>query len=139
MARGHRVPSASAVCKARAGFTLVEVMVAVMLLGGVMIALTGTAGYAARVLHRSKSLSVASMIGREKAEDIMALPYDSTDVGTTTKTVQLGHWSMVLTTVVTQRETENLNDLKDVVVSVTNMEGKELQRFQVAVQREWAQ
>ncbi len=137
MAKGHRVTSASAVCKARAGFTLVEVMVAVMLLGGVMIALAGTAGYAARMLHRSKSLSLASMVGREKAEDIMALPYDSTDVGTTTKTVQLGYWNMILTTVVTQRETESLSDLKDVVVSVANMEGKELQRFQVAIQREW--
>ena len=137
MRKRHTLTNASARYKGQAGFSLVEVLVAVVLLSIVMVGLVGYAGYAAGMMRASKERSVASIIGREKLDEVIAMPYDSAVVGASTELVQAGRYSAYVTTAVTERESQD--DLKDVIVSVANEQGRELQRFQVSIQRRWGQ
>lgn len=54
----------------RKGFTLLEVLVAVAILSTVIVTLVGSVNYHLSVLERGRGHTVASMIAREKIEEI---------------------------------------------------------------------
>jgi prepilin-type N-terminal cleavage/methylation domain-containing protein len=118
-----------------AGFTLIEVLVAVTLLGTVLIGLAATANMGAREIQRSKQLSIATIVGREVVDRVIALPFDSTPVGTNMLEVTSGKSTYYVATTVAQRA--GFDDLRDVTVSVVTPGGRELRRYNVSIQPEW--
>ena len=117
------------------GFTLVEVVVSVMLLSTVLLGLAGTASMGGRELRRSREASLATIVGRERIEEIMSAPFNDAATGSSTETVDIGKSHFVVTVAVAERE--GTDGLKDVVVSVSNPSGRELQRFVVSIQKKW--
>ncbi len=118
----------------RAGFTLVEVMVATALLGTVLIGMAGTATMGARELRRSKEISVATIKAREAIDEIMARGYDKAVPGSTVQDADAGRFDFKVVTLIQQRA--DADELRDVTVSVVDHQGREVQRFTVAIQSE---
>ncbi len=110
-----------------AGFTLIEIMVATVLLGSVLIGLMSAATLGAREIRNSKLNSVAIIKAREAIDDIAAKGFDNVPTGLVTKDADAGRFALQVATLVTLRP--GLGDIKDVRVSVIDAKGKELQRF----------
>jgi prepilin-type N-terminal cleavage/methylation domain-containing protein len=68
------VPETSASAAPRAGFTLVEVLVAVVVLTVGLLALAGAAGHYARTLGRAAALATAAHAARAQLEARRAQP-----------------------------------------------------------------
>lgn len=67
----------------QSGFTLVEVMVAVLLLGIVLVPFMGALTNGIMMLYRGRDRSVASYLLQQRAEEIKAAGYDNLPVGET--------------------------------------------------------
>jgi prepilin-type N-terminal cleavage/methylation domain-containing protein len=61
-----------------AGFTLVEVLVAVVVLGIGIIAMAGTSGMVARMIGRGKMATRAGQAATRKVEELRLLAYSTT-------------------------------------------------------------
>jgi prepilin-type N-terminal cleavage/methylation domain-containing protein len=63
---------------ARSGFTIVEVLVAVMVLGVGVVALAGSAAVATRMIGRGKSDTRAAQLATQQAEVLRLTAYSTT-------------------------------------------------------------
>ncbi len=117
--------------RGRAGFTIIEVVVAIVLLSISVMSLSSFTFYTARQVHRSKMLSLATIVAREAVDEARALDFADLNVGSSVDSVSIGKAVFFATTVVSSVET----NLKFVIVSVTEPSGKELQRFETHIHK----
>ena len=116
----------------RRGFTLIEVMVAVILLGMMATGLAGFTGYVGKSRILGKQRSFALVIGQEAIEDARSRSFATTTDGTVTTSKSMDHFPMTVTTTIAA----NGLNMKVVQVSVKNAGNNELQRFSTTVFRE---
>lgn len=64
------------------GFSLVEIMVAIMILGVAFIGLMGAFPYALSIISEAKNIAQASYLAQEKIEELYHNNYDSIATGT---------------------------------------------------------
>jgi general secretion pathway protein I len=58
----------------RGGFTLLEVMIALALVGGLLVTLLYTLNYHLGIAERHETVTVATMLGKKKILDVRAKP-----------------------------------------------------------------
>jgi general secretion pathway protein I len=63
--------------KGRKGFTLLEVMIAVAIAGGLLVTLLYTLNYHLDIAQRHEAVTVATMLGREKLAGVRDKPGNS--------------------------------------------------------------
>ncbi len=56
------------------GFSLLEVLIAIAIVGGLLVAIINLVNYHLSVIDRYQTLSVASMLGMEKLHELKAAP-----------------------------------------------------------------
>ncbi len=56
------------------GFSLLEVLIAIAIVGGLLVAIIDMVNYHLSVINRYQTLSVASMLGMEKLHELKAAP-----------------------------------------------------------------
>jgi prepilin-type N-terminal cleavage/methylation domain-containing protein len=78
----------------RAGFTIVELLIAVVLLTVVAISLVGTSQYVSRTLARSTAELRAGQALQVEMERLMSLPYDSLATGSGTHPLGSSSWTV---------------------------------------------
>ncbi len=125
-------------CRGRAGFTIVEVVVAIVLLSITVMSLSSFTFYTARQVHRSKMTSLATILAREVVDEARAAKFDDLKVGSSVDSVSIGVVSLYATTVVgyaTDDLGAPMDNLKFVKVSVAELSGGELQRFETYIHR----
>ena len=115
----------------RRGFTLVEIMVAVILLGIMATGLAGFTGYVGKSRVLGKQRSFALVVAQEAIEDARSRPFASTVVGTTTTTKSVGRFPLTVTTIIV----DNGPNMRVVQVKVMNAGMNELERFTTTVFR----
>lgn len=113
----------------RRGFTLIEIMIAVLLLGMMATALATFTGYVgtSRVLGKQRSLAL--VVAQEAIEDARSRSFATTVNGTTTTSTTVSRFPMTITTTITPSGP----NMKVVQVSVRNSGNKELQKFTTTV------
>ena len=116
----------------RRGFTLVEVLVAVMLLGMMATGLASFTGYVGKTRLIGKQRSLALVVAQEAIEDARSNSFANTVPGTTTTSTTIGRFPMTVTTTIAT----NGPAMKVVQVSVKNTRNTELQRFTTTVFKE---
>jgi prepilin-type N-terminal cleavage/methylation domain-containing protein len=116
----------------RRGFTLVEVLVAVMLLGMMATGLASFTGYVGKTRLIGKQRSLALVVAQEAIEDARSHSFANTVPGTTTTSTTIGRFPMTVTTTIAI----NGPAMKVVQVSVKNTRNTELQRFTTTVFKE---
>lgn len=121
-----RQPQAStALCRNRGGFTLVELVVAITLLSVSLIGLSSFSLFSARSLHSSKAKSLATVLAREKIDELRTVPFDSLWVGTASDTVAVGSWNFTVLTVIGLQTSK----LKTIDVTIVDSNNREVQQF----------
>jgi prepilin-type N-terminal cleavage/methylation domain-containing protein len=115
----------------RRGFTLVEILVAIILLGLMATSLATFTGYVGktRVLGRQRSLAL--VVAQEAIEDARSRSFATTTDGTTTQTKTVARFPMTVTTTIAA----NGPNMKVVSVSVKNAGNNVLQKFTTTVFR----
>lgn len=116
----------------RRGFSLVEILVAIVLLGMMATGLATFTGYVgkSRVLGRQRSLAL--VVAQEAIEDARSRSFATTTDGTTTQTRTVARFPMSVTTTIAA----NGPSMKVVKVSVKNAGNHELQSFSTTVFKE---
>jgi prepilin-type N-terminal cleavage/methylation domain-containing protein len=114
------------------GFTLVEILVAIVLIGMMATALATFTGYVGktRVLGRQRSLAL--VVAQEAIEDARSRSFANTTDGTTTTSRTVARFPMTVTTSIASSGAS----MKVVQVSVKNAGYTELQKFTTTVFRE---
>jgi prepilin-type N-terminal cleavage/methylation domain-containing protein len=116
----------------RRGFTLVEIMVAVMLLGVMATSLAGFTGYVGKSRVLGKQRSMALVVGQEALEDARSRSFASTVVGTVSVGKTIGRFPLTVTTTIAANGTS----MKLIEVSVRNAGSTELQHFTTTIFKE---
>jgi prepilin-type N-terminal cleavage/methylation domain-containing protein len=115
------------------GFTLAEVVVAISLMSVVVVGLSGFGYISSRALLRSKELSVATIVAHEALDSLRSQPFASLVAGYHTSSVTSGLFAFSVTSTVTDDTRPQVRLLKQVVVTVTNSQGRVVQHLQSAV------
>jgi prepilin-type N-terminal cleavage/methylation domain-containing protein len=115
----------------RRGFSLVEVLVAVMILGMMATGMATFTGYVgkSRILGRQRSLAL--VVAQEAIETARSRPFAQTIEGTTVENVTVARFPLVVTTIV---EAHGPN-MRTVKVAVRNSGSSQLQGFTTTVFR----
>lgn len=76
-ARDHRanMPMQSTRAGSAAGYSLIEVLAAIGLMGGVIVVIAGLLAVGARSVHSGRNVTTATAIGKTVMEDVLAWPY----------------------------------------------------------------
>ena len=99
--RRRRRRSAAAGSTARAGMTLVEVIVALVILAGAMVALARFIGTFSRTVNDSSVKTEATQLASDRLEQVKALPrYTDLDTAARTERTIAGHQNFTRETVV---------------------------------------
>lgn len=114
---------------ARQGFTLVEVIVATVLLGVAALSLAAYTGASVQHLFLANQLSVATVVAREQADSIRARPFDSVQVGRFTATRTIGRFTFFIANTVELSSPR----LKTVRINITDARGRTVEEFGAAV------
>ena len=109
----------------RGGFTLVEVLIAVVILSLGLLALMAFSTYTAREYTRSSKISMATTLAREEIDSLRALPYADLELGDDTYTATAGSLQLWVTRVVEKPKT----NLKKITVAVVDEQSDEVQRY----------
>ncbi len=83
--------------RARAGFTLVEMMVAIMILAVGLLGLASTAGYVVRTVGGATNQTVAAQVVQARMEWMRSMPCDKIKDSTATTRAVREHWRPVTT------------------------------------------
>ena len=67
------VPAGSKQGEQRAGFTLLEIMIAIAILSGVIITIIGSLNYHLSFVQRDRDITIATLLAKEKLEEIKIL------------------------------------------------------------------
>ncbi len=82
-------------CRARAGFTIIEVLVTLVVLTVVGVSLAGANQYAARILQRSRMELNAARFTETEAERLRLTTYASLATGQRTEGRGIARWTVV--------------------------------------------
>lgn len=107
------------------GFSIVEVLVAVVILSLGLLTLMGFATFTVKEFNRSQKVALATTAAREHLDSLRHLEYDDLTLGDATVMVTTGDMQLWITRVV---EKPKLN-LKKITVSVVDNEAHEYQRY----------
>jgi prepilin-type N-terminal cleavage/methylation domain-containing protein len=111
------------------GYSLIEIMVAMLLVALIATSLAAFNGYTARARQLSQQRAVALVAAQEAIDIIRSAPFDSVTAGTFTVVSTVGKIPLTLVTTI---QVARYN-LKLVNVAVKNTQGKTLQNFVTAV------
>lgn len=115
--------------RARAGYSLVEVMVAIVLLAITVSSLAGWMLAASGNRRKQDYRAVARIAGQERLDSVRTRPFSSLMDGTTTTTATVGRLPLKITTAIEPSSAT----LKIVRVTVRTENGGFLQEFVTAV------
>lgn len=113
------------------GFTLVEIVVAIMLLTLVATTLAGYMSIASRSRVLAKQRALALVAAQEAIDIVRSTPFDAVVAGTQVVTSSIGNITVTVTTTIEISKPK----LKLVGVRVRNAGGTELQYFRTAIFR----
>ena len=116
----------------RRGFTLVEILVATILLTIAATALAGYTGYIAKVRLLNKRQSIALVAAQEAIENVRSHRFPDVPLGQTQETTVIGKTSLIVITNVTAVGT----NMKTVEVSVRTTGNGQLQFLRTIVFKE---
>lgn len=113
----------------RAGFTLIEVIVAIMVIALGALALGAYTGLTTQSIYREKEINAATLVGREQMDSLRARAFSDLIVEQRTFTRRIGQFQL---SVVAQ--TDSLKpDLKTVSVKVNDSKGRLVQKFKTSI------
>jgi len=115
----------------RAGFSLIEIMVAMLLLALTVTGLTAYTGYVADARLASKYRALALIAAQEAIDVVRSTPFDNVSAGTQSVVSTVGNIPLTVKTEVTLTRPT----LKLVAITVTSASGAQLQYFVTAVFR----
>ncbi len=124
MSRRHRRPLRALARKARAGFTLVEVIVAMMIFTVGLLAMASTAGVVVKQMGDSNRMTVASAVARSRIEQLRLAPCTLGMTGSATTRGVTEAWRLTPMT---------RSSRIDVIVSYTTKNGMRTQAYRSMV------
>jgi type II secretion system protein I len=124
MSRRHRRPLRALARKARAGFTLVEVIVAMMIFTVGLLAMASTAGVVVKQMGDSNRMTVASAVARSRIEQLRLAPCTLGMTGSATTRGVTEAWRLTPMT---------RSSRIDVIVSYTTKNGTRTQAYRSMV------
>lgn len=113
----------------RNGFSLVEVVVATVLLAVSALGLAAYSGTTLQHIFLSNQLSVATVVAREQADSLRALPFDSVAVGQSGFSGKYDRFNFSITRTVEQPSSR----LKTVRIRVFDPSGRIVEDFRVGL------
>lgn len=116
----------------RHGFTLVEILVATILISIAAVALASYTGHVAKARMTSQRQSLALVAAQEAIEDVRRRPYAEVAPGATSVTTVVGKTSLKIITTVTAVGTK----MKTVEVSVRTSANGQLQFLRTTIFKE---
>lgn len=108
-----------------AGFTIVEVLVAAVILSLGLVALMSFSSYTVKEFNQSKKISMATTLARQELDSLRALAYEDLELGDATYMATEGAVQLWVTRVVEKPKA----NLKKVTVAVVDDDSKEYQRY----------
>jgi prepilin-type N-terminal cleavage/methylation domain-containing protein len=115
--------------RGRGGFSLVEIMVAMLLLAITVTSLTAYTGFVANARLAAKARSLGSIAAQEAIDAVRSQSFDSIAVGTTYVESTVGRLPLTVTTAITLAKPA----MKLVTVTVSITGGQEVQSFITAI------
>jgi prepilin-type N-terminal cleavage/methylation domain-containing protein len=116
----------------RGGFTLVEIVVAMLLVTIMATSLATYTGYLARQRMEAKQQAVAFVAAQEAIDVVRSKAFSTIPTGTSTTTSTIGRVPLTVTTLVELSTTR----MKLITITVQNAQGKRLQYFITTVFKE---
>ena len=86
----------------KGGFTLIEVMVALVVFSVGVLSVIQITGVLSEILERASLRSEIVIVGQERLDSLELIPYASLTLGTTVDTLQLRGTEFVCTTLISQ-------------------------------------
>ncbi len=106
-------------CRYSEGFTLLEVMIAVAILAGVIVTVITSLNYHIGVVERNKDITIATLLAREKLEEIRINGIKETQKGDFTPRFDRFSWKY-------NREDHDFPGIKKVYLTVSWGEGEKV-------------